>query len=540
MRERIVLPEIPQEERTPRVEELVGIIEELAQAVQRLDEENQLLKDEVAILKGEKKRPRFQPSKMDKQAGGKGKKKGKKKRGSRKRAGSKKRRKTTHLKIHHQEVISPGEAVPPGSRFKGYRDFVVQDLHIEARNTRYRLERWQTPDGQIMTGQLPASVNGGHFGPTVVSYILYQHHHCQVTQPLLLEQLREWGIDISAGQVNELLTAGKEAFHEEKDELLRTGLSTSTYITVDDTGARHRGKNGYVTHIGNEAFAWFQSTPSKSRINFLQLLRAGQTDFRIDDDALAYMREHKLPLLALEALRDAQDHTFSDEPQWHRHLDQLGLTQSLHRRIATEGALVGSILHHGVPENLAIISDDAGQFNILVHGLCWIHAERLVHKLIPLNETHRKEIETVRARIWDLYSDLKDYKDQPSVERKRELGAVFESVFTTRTTFETLNQLLKRLYRNKSELLLVLDRPDVPLHTNGSESDIRDYVKKRKVSGGTRSDLGRQCRDTFASLKKTCRKQGISFWAYLHDRISHTNAIPPLPQYIRLHGTAPG
>jgi hypothetical protein len=95
--------------------------------------------------------------------------------------------------------------------------------------------------------------------------------------------------------------------------------------------------------------------------------------------------------------------------------------------------------------------------------------------------------------------------------------------------------VLKRLHRNKAELLLVLERPEVPLHTNDSERDIRDYVKKQKVSGGTRSDLGRRCRDTFASLKKTCRKLGVSFWEFLLDRVSATNKIPPLPSLIRHH-----
>src|SRR2546430_8973321 len=91
----------------------------------------------------------------------------------------------------------------------------------------------------------------------------------------------------------------------------------------------------------------------------------------------------------------------------------------------------------------------------------------------------------------------------------------FDEIFTTKTRFEALNQVLKRLHRNKAELLLVLEQPEVPLHTHDSERDIRDYVKKRKVSGGTRSDLGRRCRDTFASLKKTCRKLGVSFWEFL-------------------------
>jgi hypothetical protein len=114
-----------------------------------------------------------------------------------------------------------------------------------------------------------------------------------------------------------------------------------------------------------------------------------------------------------------------------------------------------------------------------------------------------------------------------------ELEQRFDTIFTQKTRFATLNQTLKRIHRNKAELLLVLERPDVPLHTNGSETDIRDYVKKGKVSGGTRSDEGRRCRDTFASLKKTCRKLGLSFWAYITDRIAAGNQIPPLPELVR-------
>jgi len=96
----------------------------------------------------------------------------------------------------------------------------------------------------------------------------------------------------------------------------------------------------------------------------------------------------------------------------------------------------------------------------------------------------------------------------------------FDAIFCQKTCYITLDLALKRIYNNKSELLRVLDRPEIPLHTNGSETDIRDYVKKKKVSGGTRSDEGRRCRDTFATLKKTCRKLGISFWDYLTNRLS--------------------
>lgn len=533
MAKRIELPNIPEHEQTPVVKVLVGIIEELAVVDQRQDEEIQQLKDEIAVLKGEKRRPKFKPSKLDQEAG-KGDDDKKKGSNTGKRPGSSKRSKTARLKIHEEKIIPPSEEVPPGSRFKGYRDFVIQDLVIRAHNVRYRLERWTTPDGQTLMGQLPESSGDGHYGPTLASYILYQHHHCQVTQPLLLEQLREWDVDISSGSVNDLLLAGKELFHEEKDALLTTGLAVSSQVTVDDTGARHRGKNGYVTHIGNDFFAWFRSTESKSRINFLKLLRAAHADYRINDQALAYMEQQTLPKAPLRHLRRHRRQHFANQEQWEAHLQCLGITSARHCRIATEGALLGSLLDHGLSPDLAIISDGAGQFNVLLHGLCWVHAERLVHKLIPLDEAHRRDIASVRDQIWSFYAQLKEYKKHPTVEHKGELQARFDTIFTQRTRFETLNQTLKRLHRNKAELLLVLERPDVPLHTNGSEGDIRDYVKKNKVSGGTRSDTGRRCRDTFTSLKKTCRKLGVSFWDYLTDRISLANEIPPLAELVKL------
>ena len=96
--------------------------------------------------------------------------------------------------------------------------------------------------------------------------------------------------------------------------------------------------------------------------------------------------------------------------------------------------------------------------------------------------------------------------------------------------FETF---LRRIRQHRGDLLRVLARSDMPLHTNASETDIRDYVKVRKISGATRSDLGHQCRDTFASLKKTCRMLGVSFWAYLTDRLTNAGKVPPLADRMR-------
>ncbi len=200
----------------------------------------------------------------------------------------------------------------------------------------------------------------------------------------------------------------------------------------------------------------------------------------------------------------------------------------------------GRITALGLLEGTIIVSDGAGQFRVGDHALCWVHGERLVHKLDTFCEHQRKAKERIRHRIWWLYADIKQYCHDPTLKRKHQLRRRFDSIFTTKTGFVTLDRLLKRHHRRKEEFLAALERPDIPLHTNGSENDIRCQVTKRKISGGTRSDLGRDCRDGFLSLMKTCDKLGISFWDYLGDRLSHPGAakIPLLPVLIRQQATA--
>lgn len=510
--------DIPEADRT-------SLVVLLLEAISQLKEENQLLKDEIARLKGQKPKPKISPSTLE---GSKSKKKNL----DIKRPGSEKRGKKQSLTIQETIVIRP-ESIPEGSRFKGYQDFVVQDIEIKSRNIRYRLERWKTIDGAHLTGRLPLDVCDGHFGENLQAFILYQYYHAHVTQPLLLEQLHEFGIDISSGHLSHIITEGKDRYHLEKDEILAVGIEISDFIQVDDTGARHDGKNGVCTFIGNDLFSYFESTESKSRINFLELLRGANYDYVINADALSYMVSQGLPKAQLSQLCPLLPSTFENIDQWLAKLTEVGVTGARHIRIATEGALLGSILEHGFNRDLVIISDDAGQFNIFIHALCWIHAERTVRKLIGYNDDNIQALEETRSEIWDLYAMLKEYKESPDNQKKVHIECRFDEIFTRRTCFESLNQALKRIYRNKSELLLVLDRPEIPLHNNLSENDIREYVKRRKISGSTRSSAGRRCRDTFTSLKKTCRKLGMSFWDYIKDRVANRNAIPRLSDLMR-------
>lgn len=527
------IPDIPEHERTPLIAQLLEIIHYQTEMIQGL-------RDEIAVLKGDKPKPKIKPSGMEK---GDKKDSDNKNPSDDKRPGSEKRKKTEKLKIDETLHIPPKD-IPEGSVFKGYKEFVTQGIIIQPHNILYLLERWETPNGSYVEGELPPYVKG-HFDPSLINYIQYQYFQCLVTQPLLLEQLREFEIDISSGQISRILIEGQDDFHDEKDEILRTGLQISSYINVDDTGARHKGNNGFCTHIGNDLFAWFGSTESKSRINFLELLGAGKSEYWLNADAIDYMKSQKLPIAPLQLLTRSEKKLFistevqESKEKWKNHLETLGITNSRHVRIATEGALIGGLLENGFNPDLAIMSDDAGQFNILLHMLCWVHAERTIHKIVPFTDDQRTAVESIRERIWTLYYDLKRYKENPIIESKIELEKRFDELFQEKTCFVTLNLALKRLYNNKPELLLVLERPDVPLHNNGSESDIREYAKRRKVSGGTKSDDGRKSRDTFISIKKTCRKLGVSFWEYLNDRNFKRNSIPKLSELMRKMALVP-
>ena len=185
---------------------------------------------------------------------------------------------------------------------------------------------------------------------------------------------------------------------------------------MDDTGARHRGTRR-LHPVGNEFFASFASTESKSRLNFLELLRRPHTDYVINEIAVAYWQRQKLPMAVVdELLRGPQ--TFADTLAWQDRLRALGISGERHVRIASEGALLGSLIAHGVSPELVILSDGAGQYDVLVHAACWIHAERPLRGLIAYSEPHRAALAQVRGQIWELYQDLKAYRQQPEPSRR--------------------------------------------------------------------------------------------------------------------------
>ena len=249
------------------LEELKALLLQALEEVARLKAENVKLREEIARLKGLKGRPKLKPSGMEKAAEA-GAAKGSRKKG---RRGAKR----TKLSINETRIGKP-DNLPAGARFKGYEDFTVQDIVIKPWTVLYRRERWLLPSGETVVAALPREATS-HFGPELKRFILSQYHQGQVTVPRLLTLLQDLGIDISKRQIVRLLSGKQDAFLAEAKEVLRAGLRSASWITVDDTGARHKARNGFCTHIGNDSFAFFATTYSKSRLNFLELLGLGRT-----------------------------------------------------------------------------------------------------------------------------------------------------------------------------------------------------------------------------------------------------------------------
>lgn len=519
--EKTSISDLPRGELEALTERLLAENAELKQAVAEL-------RAAIAQLKGLKGRPKLKPSglepgtdpKPERDAGDRGG-----------------RNRPRQRRAIDEDRILPVINRPAGSRFKGYEDYLLQDLVLRPHVVRLRRERWLTPDGRSVTAPLPADVIG-HFGPQLRRFVLLQYHQGQVTVPRLVQQLQSFGLTISKRQVLRLLNNGQEGFRDEAREVLRAGLAMAAWITVDDTGNRHRNQNGFCTQIGNDHFAAFASTGSKSRRNFLEVLRAGHRDYVINDEALAYMRRHALAGPVIARLARHPQRRFADEAAWTKHLRRLGIAKLAVTpdpvRVATEGALWGSIRAHGLLPDTVIVSDEAGQFALERHALCWVHAERLVHRLDTFTDQQYAAQQWMRALIWWFYADLKAYRRAPDRRRRSSLRQRFDRIFQRCTGFATLDRVLQRLHAHKEKLLAVLDRPEIPLHTNGSERDLRPQVIKRKISGGTRSDAGRDGRDAFLGLLLTCQKLGVSLWDYLGHRLGVPGVeAPSLPDLIR-------
>lgn len=512
------------------------LVEELSLQKEKIEE----LEAELRRLKKLPKKPKIEASKLDEEPPGKEEQASEEKK---KRPGSDKRKKKKDLPIDEYRDVKV-EGVGPGWHFWGYQDYVVQSIEVCRNNICYRREVYLSPEGERVVASLPPGVQGHDFGEELRRYVIYLYNECHVTQPLIYQHLNTLGVDISKGQVNNILNEDPiiELFAEEMESVFMAGVAASEEVRADDTSAPHQGRKEFCTCINTDLFTYFKSSASKSRINFLQILQGPNRDYHLNEEAIAYCESQGLTAGYLALLRAHQGTILSDRQAFERFLKQLKVSAVYARRTLTEGCLIGSLVAHGFSPEKIIHSDGAGQFDVFCHALCWKHAERPLKKLHIHNSTQQGQFDDKMNAFWQLYRSLKTFKTLAPGQQagqKQVLESQFGQLCEPVEGFAALNQVLEKLQQQKNKMLLVLDRPVTSMHNNDTERQIREYAKRRKISGSTRSEKGRKARDTFTSLKKTCQKLGVSFWDYLLDRLKSQWDIPPLAEVLHQRSQQP-
>ena len=477
-----------------------------------------VLEKEISKLRKTPKRPKFRPNGMEPRD-----------RGNKHPSGSPPLPPNFPLAQREiSEVVIRASNVPPRARFKGYQTFTVQEISIIAKEITYKMEVWQTDRGDIIRATLPEELKGKHFGPTL-SALSSNLYALGMTQPTIHEFLQGVGVEISSGQINNILLNEAEGYSAVSEELLTAGLEEAPYIRTDDTGEKHQHQNGYCTHIGGQYFAYYKTTFSKSRENFLRILLQGKEGYYINEAMIWHLFQGGVKDDILNLFEECKGKTYCSKKGMSRFLNYLGLGCKKLREQCIEAGLVGFISETILKPGQVLLSDRAGQFALFDHAGCWIHMERPLRKIILTCEQAENELKMVRDSIWRLYHALKE--TALTQTGKDAVHKLYDDLVSLETISPEINAVINNFATYREEMLKALDHPGLPPHNNDSEQDIRGVAKRRNISGSTKSDLGRKFRDGLLSLKQTCFRLGYNFWDYLQRW--HKGHPPNLADLVR-------
>jgi len=494
--------------------------------VAELEDKVSSLEDEIRRLKGEKIKPQIKPANT-KDLNPPPKKKHKKK------------HKKADLEVDEEvELDVDKEDLPSDAKFIGKRDIIIQEMKIERRNIKFVISRyWSEELGKVIEGKIPDEFKGSEFGPQLRSFIIYQNYKNRVPQKKIVDMLFDWGIEISEGTVCNILNESQEVFSEDLASARDAALKKCSQIHIDETGAKFKGIRAYTFGVSNGYFTSYTTGFEKNRWASVGALLGGSQSYLISRNAISFIAKRlKKPKITnffskLESeqiySRAELEKIFEDPVFESISKDQLDIVRTACAVGALRSRLVGSPVKF-------IISDDAPNFVGLVdnHQLCWVHEIRK-YKLCEVFKRIESETLEKLVKEWrTFYKLMKKFKNNPTQELRMKVRSEFDRICSIQTLVKPLDEQLKRTKENKKELLLFLKYPQLPLHNNMAEIDLRERVIKRKISLQNRSLEGMKAWDLMLSLASTCRKLKLSFWRYLEDRISMREAIPYLGKIV--------
>jgi hypothetical protein len=511
---------------------LMNLIETVSADLRNAQAEIQRLRDEINRLKGEQGKPNIKANKPKPSPANYSSEQERRKPKPRQ-----KRAKKATITIHREQTLEVDKArLPEDAEFKGYEDVVVQDVVFRADNVCFHKEKyWAYSTGKTYLAELPLGYEG-QFGPGLKALTLTLYFGGGVSEAKIRDLYENIGVQISAGQVSNLLIKGQEPFHTEKEEVCEAGLASTPWQHTDQTSTRVDGQNQHCNIVCNPLYTIYTTTPKKDRLSVLDVLRPGrERRFRLNEEALGYLESTALSKATRNWLAAECSDQDWDEQTFVARLDTNwpNLNEQQRQAILSAAAVAAYHAETNLPLVRLLLCDDAPQYNwIAVLALCWVHEGRHYKKLMPVLVHHLQLLKDFRKQFWDFYDELLAYRQQPTLEEKVRLEAEFDKLFATRTGFDALDARIAKTEAKKDSLLMVLKHPEILLHNNPAELEARQRVRKRDISFGPRTQDGIKAWDTFMSLAATAKKLGISFYQYIHDRVSKANEIPSLASLI--------